>query len=137
MAAHHSKVAAASESTAYNISRQQKQAFLQGSADAHVSSLCWKKVVGFCGLLNRVAVGQIKRQPGSPHHDGRDRMLSLMEERNQQVAAHHNKVAEAAASDARAYSQVRQRARGAAAALAEAQLQLAEAEQSAAPPDGR
>ena len=41
MAAHHSKVAAASESTAYNISRQQKQAFLQGSADAHVSSLCW------------------------------------------------------------------------------------------------
>ena len=36
MAAHHSKVAAASESTAYNISRQQKQAFLQGSADAHV-----------------------------------------------------------------------------------------------------
>lgn len=85
---------------------------------------------------NRVAVGQIKRQPGSPHHDGRDRMYSLMEERNRQVAAHHNKVAEAAASDARAYSQVRQRARGAAAALAEAQLQLAEAEQSAAPPDG-
>eukprot|EP01045_Picozoa_sp_COSAG04_P022878 COSAG04_NODE_2646_length_3808_cov_2.084120_2_plen_68_part_00 len=62
-------------------------------------------------------------------------MLSLMEERNQQVAAHHNKVAEAAASDARAYSQVRQRARGAAAALAEAQLQLLEAEQSAAPRD--
>ena len=58
-----------------------------------------------------------------------------MEERNQQVAAHHSKVAEAAASDARVYSQVRQRARGAAAALAEAQLQLAEAEQSAAPPD--
>lgn len=56
MAAHHSKVAAASESTAYNISRQQKQAFLQGSADAHVSSLCWKKVEPACGLLATVSL---------------------------------------------------------------------------------
>ena len=56
VAAHHSKVAAASESTAYNISRQQKQAFLQGSADAHVSSLCWKKVEPACGLLATVSL---------------------------------------------------------------------------------